>query len=132
MFNINSLTNSDASAFISVNVNYTAGTKEIINYYDKERTKIKSIYRLNLDGRLNGKSEGWFKNGNKHFELNYINGSLHGTQTIYWVNRNPFLEFNFREGKLFGSQTEYFINGTAQFVTLYTSARNNDGLPFIP
>lgn len=50
MFNISSLTDSDASAFISADVNYTAGTKE--------RTKIKSIYRLDMDGRLNGKSEG--------------------------------------------------------------------------
>lgn len=98
--------------------------KEVITYYNKEKTKIKSIQRYNLHGKLHGKTEGFYKSGKKHYELNYFDGKLHGTQFIYWVNLKPFIEFNFSDGKLEGPQIEYTLNGAIQSATIYTNAKN--------
>ncbi|RZD16298.1 MAG: hypothetical protein EVJ46_04495 [Candidatus Acididesulfobacter guangdongensis] len=89
--------------------------KEVITYYEEEKINIKSITRYNINGKLHGKTEGFYKNGKKHYELNYLNGKLHGRQFINWVNQKTLIEFNYNNGKPEGLQAEYSICGTLQW-----------------
>jgi antitoxin component YwqK of YwqJK toxin-antitoxin module len=89
--------------------------KEVITYYDEEKIIIKSICHYNAGGELHGKTEGFYKNGKKHYELNYFNGKLHGKQFINWVNQKPLIEFNYFNGKPEGIQVEYSVSGTVQW-----------------
>lgn len=93
---------------------------EFIVYYEEEKINIKSITRYNISGKLHGKTEGFYKNGKKHYELNYREGKPHGRQFINWINQKPFIEFNYNNGKPEGHQTEYSAWGTVQW-QLYCS-----------
>ncbi len=99
--------------------------REFIVYYDEEKINIKSITRYNINGKLHGKTEGFYKNGKKHYELNYYNGKLHGRQFINWVNQKTLIEFNYNNGKPEGWQTEYSIWGTVQW-QLYCGGGDSD------
>ena len=99
--------------------------KEVITYYDEEKTIIKSICHYNASGKLHGKTEGFYRNGKKHYELNYLNGKLHGKQFINWVNQRPFIEFNYSNGKPEGMQVEYSVSGTVQWQVYCIGDYNN-------
>ena len=99
--------------------------KEVITYYDEEKIIIKSICHYNAVGELHGKTEGFYKNGKKHYELNYLNGKLHGRQFINWVNQKTLIEFNYNNGKPEGLQAEYSICGTLQW-QLYCCGGDSD------
>ncbi|MHB1664301.1 MAG: toxin-antitoxin system YwqK family antitoxin [bacterium] len=100
--------------------------KEVIAYYDEEKIAIKSISRYNTRGKLHGKTEGFYRNGKKHYELNYLNGKLHGKQFINWVNQRPFIEFNYFNGKPEGIQAEYSVSGTVQWKVFCCKSANDN------
>jgi antitoxin component YwqK of YwqJK toxin-antitoxin module len=105
-------------------INGLEALKEVITYHDEEKKIIKSICHYNVTGKLHGKTEGFYRNGKKHYELNYINGKLHGRQFINWVNQKPFIEFNYFNGKPEGMQVEYSVSGSVQWKVFLCGSSN--------
>ena len=105
--------------------NYIEKLKKVVTYYDKEKTRRKSISRYNINGKLHGKTEGFYRNGKKHYERNYCEGKLHGKQFINWVNQRPLLEFNYCHGKPEGLQVEYSVSGSVQWKVFCVESNKN-------
>jgi len=48
-----------------------------VRFWDRERTIIESI-REYIGNQRHGKCIGWYENGQKRWETDYVNGQIHG------------------------------------------------------
>jgi uncharacterized protein len=113
-------------------------------YYDKlGNVRLKKIFR---DGVLvaytyldkNGsylpdipieketvKITGYFKNGNKSFEQEYINGFLEGKAVSYYFSGGIYEYWNYKNDEVDGKDITYYENGKLQSECSYTFGWNN-------
>lgn len=64
-----------------------------------------------IDGKENGVALGWYKNGKKRYELNFLNGNREGTHKGWHPNDTLSFSYFFHEDKYEGEQNTYFPSG---------------------
>lgn len=86
--------------------------KQLFNGYILEKEEDKILAKMPiLEGKENGKAIGWYKNGSKKFERNFLNGNREGIHRAWYENgRLAFLYF-FHEDKFEGKQMSFFESG---------------------
>ena len=75
------------------------------------------------NGKRNGASKKWYKNGNMKQLMNYKNGLGDGVQREWYENGNMKNELNIKENKLHGVATFWYENGV---VAIKTNWRDGD------
>lgn len=103
---------------------YINGVIDYIIYFDplseikreglwsEERRDSKVKFEKNLEnGKLNGNSKHWFKNGNIKSDEDYKDGKLDGRVRKWFKNGNIKSDFNYKGGELHGNCKEWFKNG---------------------
>ena len=83
----------------------------------------KVIQHFDLSGKINGKSESYFKNGNLSVQGNYKNGFQDGHFIYYNENGKPRVEENYIHGKLEGDAISYDKNGKVEKVEKYVKGK---------
>ena len=63
------------------------------------------------DGKRHGKSVGWHKNGNKHFESTYVDGLQEGPAKEWEEDGALYKEMVYHKGKMHGAWMEWYGNG---------------------
>lgn len=79
------------------------------NYYDDG--KLKSEFKKNDNGQLDGIYREYYENGQLKLECTYKNGQLEGTAKEYYKNKQLSCEYNFKNGQLDGLCKEYYESG---------------------
>jgi antitoxin component YwqK of YwqJK toxin-antitoxin module len=64
-----------------------------------------------IDGKENGLALGWYKNGKKRYELNFLHGNRDGTHKGWHPNDTLSFSYFFHEDKYEGEQNTYFPSG---------------------
>jgi antitoxin component YwqK of YwqJK toxin-antitoxin module len=82
-------------------------------YYNNAGT-LESIERL-ADGKLTGRSEGFYSNGSKHTSYNYTNSLLDGTQFIYYPTGVDKGKYEYKAGIRNGKETSYHLTGKVEY-----------------
>ena len=125
---------------------YTGWVKSM---YGNGKIRSSSLYQYK-DGKLDGLSTGWWKNGQKEFERNYKDGkmvglwtlwywngqkesernykdgNLHGLSTLWWKNGQKKREVNWKDGERDGLQTKWYENGQKWSEELYKDGKLGD------
>ncbi|MDL5048500.1 hypothetical protein QQ054_21030 [Oscillatoria amoena NRMC-F 0135] len=91
--------------------------------YFYENKKIKTIIRYK-DGKRNGISVNFYKDGNKCVETEFKDGKKNGTLTWYFQNGKPYRVISYVNDKMQGPYTEYHHGGAVKFV-----AQFNEDMP---
>jgi antitoxin component YwqK of YwqJK toxin-antitoxin module len=71
------------------------------------------------DGKAEGLSVTWHKNGQKKQEVTYKDGKQEGLKVGWHENGKKACEFNYKEGKPDGSWTVWWENGQKQSETIW-------------
>jgi uncharacterized protein len=100
---------------------------EWLYYYDNGVMKEKINYASDKE---NGKSEGWFENGNKWYDGNYVNGKAEGVITNYFYNGLVKKVTNYSNDKKNGVEKEYTSKGFLLFTANYTDDEKNGELTY--
>ena len=68
----------------------------------KEKRKKYPISKTNnyKNGKLHGRCQGWYKNGNKDYDQNFKNGKRHGRCQWWYDNGQKRYDDNYKDGKL--------------------------------
>jgi antitoxin component YwqK of YwqJK toxin-antitoxin module len=91
------------------------------SYYD---WSDKLYNEVNLkDGELDGMSSGYWENGNKRFEENYVDGSRDGEQKYYHDNGQLQRSYTMVEGEIDGQSKVYAADGHLVWVRYYSKGR---------
>ncbi len=64
-----------------------------------------------IDGKENGTAYGWYSDGKRRYERNFLNGNREGVQKGWHANDTLSFYFFFHEDKYEGEQKTYFKNG---------------------
>jgi len=81
-----------------------------VEFWDKERTQIKSLREYMGEQRY-GKDIGWYDNGQKRYDNNYVNGKLHGKCAGWYPNGQLHWEENYVNGQRHGKRRKWHDNG---------------------
>jgi len=98
-------------------IDYLTSKKEINGVVDSmyikyfPGTKQKMIENHFKDGKLNGKSKYWYKNGQLEQIVNYKNGVVSGLYRAYWENGSIKQESNWINGIQSGKTEFWYSNG---------------------
>jgi len=85
---------------------------ELFDGYIIEKEGHQIIAKLPIiDGKENGTAYGWFKNGKKKYERNYLNGNREGIHKGWYPNDSLAFEYQFHEDKYEGEQRSYYESG---------------------
>jgi antitoxin component YwqK of YwqJK toxin-antitoxin module len=91
------------------------------SYYD---WSDKLYNEVNLkDGELDGMSSGYWENGNKRFEENYVDGNRDGEQKYYHDNGQLQRSYTMVEGEIDGQSKVYAADGHLVWVRYYSKGR---------
>ncbi len=93
---------------------------EWIFYYDNGQIKEKSVY---LNGKANGKSDGWHLNGNVWYNYNYKDGKLNGNQKVYFFNGKLKTESNYTDDEINGEEKAYNYKGFLTSTNSYVNGK---------
>ena len=77
------------------------------------------------NGKVNGMSKEWAKNGQKIHETTYVNGVQNGRETHWYVMGQKKLEVNLVQGNAEGVCTEWYKNGTKKSEGNFTNGKEN-------
>lgn len=86
-------------------------TGYLVEYYTGTETnqlKSKSVIR---DGKLNGLSEGWFRDGQQQVEEEFVDGKSHGVRVKWHSNGQKQAEDTIEQGELNGACRKWHDNG---------------------
>jgi protein TonB len=109
------LSTAEGAAYYSTYENDKEGTTRSTYFIDGTKRNYDQF--SNFKKRiLNGKSESWYKNGNKEKELFYIKGKMNGISTLYYENSQikrieNYKNDEFIDGKCFdenGTEIAFF------------------------
>jgi antitoxin component YwqK of YwqJK toxin-antitoxin module len=64
-----------------------------------------------LHGREHGTALGWYKNGKKKYERNYMHGDREGYHWGWYENNRVAFEYKFHQDQFDGDQKTYFESG---------------------
>ena len=78
------------------------------------KIRLLSLYQYK-DGKLDGLSTGWWKNGQKEFERNYKDGKEDGLQTRWYENGKKKGEANAKDGEPHGLVLQWHENGQKDY-----------------
>ncbi|MCO6173446.1 hypothetical protein NHF50_00150 [Flavobacterium sp. NRK F10] len=92
----------------SLNINH-------VLVYDKNYILEKKFKTIN--GLKNGKEISYYKNGNKKYEVNFIDDTLNGESKFYYNNKKNSIEgiYYYEKGKIIGNQIKYYPNGNPEY-----------------
>ena len=95
-----------------------------MNVFDVSMKQIRNglVYLPNETKPFTGGFVGWYPNGQKKEEVNYIDGWAVGTHTVWYNNAQKNMESNYIDGKLDGKYTRWIDNGLK-----YTGSNYIDG-----
>ena len=91
------------------------GTVDVENLQDRNGVTHPS----DEDFPFNGRSESFYKNGQKQSEINFKDGKNYGLQTIWYRNGQKREEGNFKDNKKDGPWTSWHENGQKESETNY-------------
>gem|GEM_PF-6337562 len=74
---------------------------------------------LALCKKIHGHYTGWYENGQKRYETNYVDGKEHGLYTEWRENGQKETEGNAKEGKPHGLWTEWDEEGKVTSQTMF-------------
>ena len=112
---------------------YRNGMKNQKNYKDGKAEGLSVTWHKNgqrsAEGNFkNGKQDGlwvlWHENGKKRMKTNWKDGKEEGLQVGWYENGQKDREFNYKEGEPDGSWTVWWKNGQKQSETIW-----KDGIP---
>lgn len=92
--------------------------------HNEKNIKTESTYE---NGKLNGSSKMYFKNGQIMQEENYENGLRDGIAKKWYENGQIKLEYNYTKGNLIGIQKKWYENGHLKEQTFFTLGKNRTG-----
>lgn len=82
------------------------------NGYIVEKTKNVITGKLPIvNGKEHGTAYGWYKNGSKRYERNYLNGNRHGSDKGWYENGKLAFVYFFRNDKYEGEQKTFYQSG---------------------
>jgi antitoxin component YwqK of YwqJK toxin-antitoxin module len=83
-----------------------------LNGYIIEKDRNHLIAQLPImNGKENGTAFGWYTNGIKRYERNYVNGKREGMHKGWYANGSPAFVYFFKDDKYDGEQISYFESG---------------------
>ena len=94
-------------------VNYMNGQpqSELATMFFIDGTKASLVQNKMIDRRRHSQETGWYQNGQKRIEENYVNGLLEGLQTEWFQNGQKKLEENYVLDRKEGRQIQWSENG---------------------
>jgi antitoxin component YwqK of YwqJK toxin-antitoxin module len=63
------------------------------------------------DNKYTGPRLMWHRNGNKYYEVDYVNGKRHGKRVSWYANKQKYMEDTFVNGKEHGKHIVWYDNG---------------------
>lgn len=87
-----------------------------IGWYDNGRKYYESNY---VNGKKHGKQYRWYNNGQLNYEYNYIDGKKHGEQYCWYDNGFKRYECNYIDGEKHGKQHGWFFSGRKEYEVNY-------------
>ncbi len=88
------------------------------------RNNQMTVRRYYVDGKLNGRSEYWYGNGQRSQLSRYKNDKLHGISQHWNQSGQLVKRCHYRDGKLHGLEEEWSDNGTLILQTHYENGLN--------
>ena len=100
----------DGELYSSVFFNIDGSLKngKFIDRYENGNKKFEVHY---VDGKIEGLHKQWFENGNKKSVDVYMNGKFNGSVTNWYENGKKRLESSYKDGKKNGLVTDWYVNG---------------------
>ena len=85
-----------------------------MNVFDVSMKQIRNglVYLPNETKPFTGGFVGWYPNGQKKEEVNYIDGKEDGKYTQWYENGTKWIEQYYKDGKKDGKYTRWDLNGT--------------------
>ena len=84
----------------------------------------KQVVPKHLKKTKNGyKVYGWYENGKKWWEWNYVNGQKHGKQYGWYENGKKRWQDNYVNGQKHGKQCEWYENGNKRWQENYVNGQ---------
>lgn len=102
-----------------------------VTYWDKEAKQKRTSKWLNNTGKRTGRSELWYKNGNRKSIYRYDNGILNGEFTTWYNNEKIKTHGYYKDGKLTGEYTKRSKNGELKFFRKYGLENKNSSIPIL-
>ncbi len=85
--------------------------RPLSGYIVEQQTDQLVIYKLPVvDGLANGRAVGFYENGHKMLELFFVNGKQEGESRQWWRNGQCKYLFFYRDNKYEGTQKAFFEN----------------------
>ncbi|GEM_PF-1435889 len=84
------------------------GTFTEYSVYGQEHKRAEKSFK---DGKRDGVSILWNKNGEKSSQAYYKSGKQHGVETVWYLNGQKGSVGNYKDGKRNGLWTEWYTNG---------------------
>ena len=108
----------DFSIYPIVHVTFKDGKPDGLttHWYKNGQKKIEETYN---DGKNEGKYTSWYENGQKKKEETYKDGQRDGAWTQWRANGQKEYEGTYKDGKLDGLMTEWYENGQKQTEETY-------------
>ena len=97
--------------------------EEIITYHPNKN--ICKKYKL-INGKLHGKLERWYENGQKDFEWNYVDGKRHGVFKCWFQNGQQSVECTYVDGVLHGKYESWYTDGRKYQDLIFENGNQRD------
>jgi len=107
---VKSLTDEQKSELLKLLQEETPKYRVELEFWDDERTQIKSLSEY-MGDQLHGKSLGWYRDGQKEFDDNWVNGQLHGKSFDWSPSGQLEREKHYHHGKQHGKSMGWHDNG---------------------
>ena len=104
------LIESNDDEFFTTKTGYFNGKKEgrSEQFYENGNLKEVRYYSAN---RKEGLHQGWWPNGTKKFDINFINGLTEGESKEWFEDGSPYKIFHYQAGQEVGSQKMWEVTG---------------------
>lgn len=112
---------------------YPGGEIKMVRYFNGEDLHGPSIFYAEnklilsehwyVKGKRQGKSWGYYLNGQLYYIQRYLDGVWHGPQEYYYSDGTLKTAMRYKKGKLEGSVQTYLPNGTLKRELLFTKGK---------
>ncbi len=89
-------------------------SREIITYWDKEKTMIHQIYQVDEQNRPDGTYRSYYKSRAKHMECTLTHGAFDGLCLSYHENGNEYVRCSYKNGVTEGEYISRYENGQVE------------------
>lgn len=85
--------------------------ERIINYYDNNQRRIRNRFIM-INGKMNGKYESWYENGNKEESCYYKNDLKNGNYEKFHHNGIISIRCFYKDDCIDGKYEKFYLDGT--------------------